>query len=133
MSDPLRMIAPGVGFRHYMYFNRFAVEEDGGFVLIHFGTVLRGLLTGTFSAAISKVARAALRKPILDYLGGQGTIGDPPPDWPAPQVSTLEIADVILMSRHSDMADTAIFATSLGAAIETARRVMEERKSNPET
>jgi len=53
-----------------MFFNRFAVENDGGFVLIHFGLVNKqNAVVDSYSTAISAMELELQEKLFNDYLG----------------------------------------------------------------
>src|SRR5437667_7927361 len=113
-------------FRRLMFFNRFAVENDGGFVLIHFGLVNKqNAVVDSYSTAISAVELEQHEKLFNDYLGKQGTMLEEPPIWVPPAANKIELSNHIVMARHGQMAETGLFFLSFWAAM------MESKQPNP--
>ena len=114
------------GFRRLMFFNRFAVENDGGFVLIHFGLVNKqNAVVDSYSTAISAMELEQHEKAFDDYLGKQGTMLEEPPSWQPPVANKTELANHIVMARHGPLTETALFLVSFWAAM------MESKQPNP--
>src|SRR5437773_1381267 len=87
----LGMAIQASGFRRFMYFNRFAVDRDEGFVHIHLGNVNKtNALVDSYCAVISELELALLKKSTMDYLGQQGALLDPPPVWQPPAATVTE-------------------------------------------
>lgn len=106
-----------------MYFNRFAVERDEGFVQVHFGLVNKtNGLADCYSTAISELELLALKKTSMDYLGGQGTLLDAPPPWQPPVATRMELANHMVMARHGPIAEIAFYSFSFWAALMEAKK-----------
>jgi hypothetical protein len=121
---------PTTGFRRFMFFNRFAVDRDDGFVHIQFGCVNKAnALIDAYATAISELELAGLRKSTMDYLGGQGTLLDAPPLWQPPASITTELANHIVMARHGNLAETVFYCFSFWSALEASKRAAALRET----
>ena len=105
-----------------MFFNRFAVEREGGFVRILFGDVnAANVLLDSYATVISELELKALKPSTMAYLGGQGALLDAPPLWqPATPIKT-EVANHIVMARHGPIAETIFYSFSFWSAVQAAQ------------
>src|SRR5437867_6030991 len=82
IKEGLGIAVATTGFRRFMFFNRFAVEREEGFVRIVFGNVNKAnVLLDSYSTVISELELESLRPTTMAYLGAQGALHDPPPPW----------------------------------------------------
>jgi hypothetical protein len=127
-KDALQIVLPTTGFRRLMLFNRFAVERDMGFVIIHFGLVNKqNFLLDSYGSAISEADLLSQRKNCMDYLGGQGAMGEQPASWQPPSEERVEVANHITMAHQGQIAETVLFSISLWSAIMELKKVKAER------
>lgn len=118
-----------------MFFNRFAIEREDSFVLVHFGYVNKaGTLVDSYSTAISELEVALLRKTTMEYLGKQGTLLEAPPTWQAPASARIELANHIVMAHHGRIAETVLYSFSHWSALEEAKKraLAREPKKSPD-
>ncbi len=119
----LQITLPTTGFKRSMLFNRFAVEREDGFVLIHFGLVSKqNAQVDSYSAAISELELLNQKKTTMDYLGRQGTLGEEPPSWQPPTEKKIELVNHIVMAHHGPIAETAFFGFSFWSAMMESRK-----------
>jgi len=126
---------PRTGFKRFMFFNRFTIEREDAFVLIHFGFVNKaGTLGNAYSTAISELELLSLKKSTMDYLGKQGTLLDPPPSWQAPASTPVDLANHIVMAHFGKIAETVLYSFSNWSALEETRKqaAAQQAKKNPE-
>jgi hypothetical protein len=106
-----------------MLFNRYAVEREDSFVLLHFGFVNKaGTLVDTYSTAISELEVEHLRRTMMEYLGRQGTLLEPPPMWHAAASTRIDLSNHIVMAHHGKVAETVLYSFSHWSALEEARK-----------
>ena len=120
------------GFRRFMFFNRFAVEREEGFVCIFFGHVNKtNLLLDSYATVISAVELESLRRPTMDYLGGQGTLLDAPPPWQPTTAIPTEVANHMVMARHGPVAETSFYSFSFWSAVQATQRAVTRDAKKP--
>ena len=135
-QDSMGIAVPTTGFRRFMFFNRFAVDRDDGFVHIQFGYVSKtNALVDTYATAISELELAALRQPTMSYLGGQGMLLDAPALWQPPAAIPTELANHMVMARHGNLAETLFYSFSFWSALDASKRaaaLREAKKAQPD-
>ncbi len=113
-----------------MYFNRFAVEREDGFVRIQFACLNQAnVLLDSYGTAISEMELNSMKKATMDYLGGQGTLLDAPPKWQPVGAMATEVSNHIIMAHHGPIAETILYSFSFWAALEESKRAREPMKS----
>src|SRR6267142_3301298 len=96
----LGIALPTAGFRRFMFFNRFAVEREEGFVHVHFGLITKASsLADAYSTAISELELSMMRPEMMSFLGSSGPLLEAPPPWQPPAIGT-EVANHMVMARH---------------------------------
>src|ERR1039457_4715744 len=124
---------PTTGFRRFMFFNRFCVEREEGFVQIHFGLVNKAnALVDSYSTAISELELVQLKGGLMDYLGRQGALLEAPPLWQAPAVTRVELANHLVMAHHGQIAETVLYSFSFWSAMEEAKKVLSAKAAKKE-
>jgi hypothetical protein len=115
---------PTTGFRRFMFFNRFAVEREDGFVRILFGNVNKAnMLLDSYATVISEIELEPLRQSTMNYLGGQGALLEAPPAWQPPAPMVTELANHFVMARHGPIAETSFYSFSFWSALQAARQM----------
>jgi hypothetical protein len=126
---------PTTGFRRFMFFNRFAVEREEGFVRIFFGNVSKSnVQLDAYATVISELELEALRQSSMDYLGTQGALLDPPASWQPGTSTPTELSNHFVMARHGPIAETSFYCFSFWSALQATRRAAAtaERKQAAE-
>ncbi|MBU6402481.1 MAG: hypothetical protein KGS61_19345 [Verrucomicrobia bacterium] len=130
-KDAVGIAVPTTGFRRFMFFNRFTVEREEGFVRILFGNVNKAnVLQDAYGTVISEMELEVLKPSTMDYLGAQGTLLDAPTLWqPAGPIPT-EVANHMVMARHGSIAETILYSISFCSALALSREasVQEPKK-----
>jgi len=122
-KSELGIAVPTTGFRRFMFFNRFAVEREEGFVRILFGNVSKAnVLLDSYATVISELELGALRQSTMDYLGGQGTLLEAPPAWQPATTMPTELANHFVMARHGPIAEICFYSFSFWSALQATRR-----------
>lgn len=117
------MALPTTGFRRFMFFNRFAVEREEGFVQIHLGMVNKaGTLADSYSAVMAEAELGRLRKSTMEYLGRQGALLEAPPPWQAPAATKVELANHFVMAQYGQVTETIFYAFSHWSALNAAKQ-----------
>ncbi len=117
---------PTTGFKHLMFFNRFAVDHDEEFVFIHFGHVNKlNAQADAYSVAIAKIEVSNLRKSSMEFLGKQGSLGLEPPLWQPISEKRVELVNHINFARHGGIAETVLSSFSFWGVM------AEQKKSKP--
>jgi len=120
---------PLKGFRRYLFFNRFAVERDQDHTTIHFGLLSKsGAFVHSYSTIIFNAELEAMRKTVMDYLGGQGSLGDPPPAWQPSSVEAVEVCSHMVLAHHGPIAETICHIVSYWGMIDVARKLAKPEK-----
>lgn len=102
-----------------MFFNRFAVEREEGFVRISFGNVNKAsVLLDSYATVISELELEPLRQSTMDYLGSQGTLLDPPSLWQPTSPMPTDLANHFVMARHGPIAETSLYSFSFWSALQ---------------
>ena len=128
----LGIVVPATGFRRFMFFNRFAVEREEGFVRISFGNVNKAnVLLDSYAAVIAELELEVLRESTMTYLGSQGALLEAPPPWQPTAPMTTEVANHIVMARHGPIAETILYSFSFWAAIKVSRSAVERAPKKP--
>ena len=115
----LEIRLPKGGYPKTMFFNRFRVEREDGFCIVHFGLVASsGLLQDYYCCVLPHQTLQENEKSLVGYLG---KIGEPKEKCPAGWQGVIagqkaEVADIISMSLRSDMAETSFCVFSMTAA-----------------
>jgi hypothetical protein len=131
-QEGLSIAVPRAGFRRFLFFNRFAVEREQGFVHIKFGNVNKAnVLVDSYALVISELELAALRQSSMDYLGAQGSLQEAPPPWQPTGSMITEIANHFVMARHASIAETIFYSFSLWSAVEAAKRAASADGKKP--
>lgn len=89
-----------------MFFNRFRVEPDEGFCVVHFGLLSKaGLLLDSYSCSVPPQTLQRNREALLGYLARVGSPKEKTPlAWQGPPVGqTLQVADIIGVTLSDDM------------------------------
>jgi len=129
-KDTLGITVPTTGFRRFMFFNRFTVDRDDGFVHIQFGYVSKtNALVDTYATAISEFELDTLRGSTMSYLGSQGTLLDAPPLWQPPVAIPSELANHMVMARHGNLAETIFYSFSFWSALDATKRAATLREA----
>ncbi len=134
--EGMSVVVPTTGYRRFLFFNRFSVEREDGFVHMQFGFVNKlNLLVDSYATVISEPELAVLRKSTIDYLGSHGTLLEAPPTWQPTAPMLTEVANHIVMSRHGGVAEIIFYSFSFWSAVDAARRaaLLKEAKQAPET
>lgn len=114
---------PTAGFRRFMFFNRFAVERDEGFVRISFGNLNKAnVLLDSYATVISELELEPLRASTMAYLGGQGTLLESPPPWQPTSPMITEVANHLVLARHGSIAETIFYSYSFWSAVQATQR-----------
>lgn len=113
-SKPIFQVTlPTTGFKHLMFFNRFAVDREDEFVFIHFGHINRlNAQADAYSIAIAKIEVLNLKKSSMDFLGKQGSLGVEPPLWQPISEKRVELVNHINFARHGGIAETVLSSFS---------------------
>lgn len=128
----LGIAVPTTGFRRFMYFNRFAVDREEGFVRISFGNVNKAnALLDSYATVISALELESLRQSTMNYLGGHGTLLDAPPIWQPPAPMPAEVANHIIMARHGPIAETIFYSFSFWSALQATQRAASKDPKKP--
>ncbi len=130
-KDGLGIAVPTTGFRRFMFFNRFAVEREDGFVRILFGNVNKAsMLQDSYATAISEEELESLRASTMAYLGSQGTLLEAPPPWQPTAPIGTELANHLVMARHGSIAETSFYCFSFWSALTASQgaAALEARK-----
>ena len=114
----LEIRLPKGGYPKTMFFNRFRVERDHDFCLVHFGLVTSsGVIADRYSCLFPRQTLEHNQKSLLDYLG---RVGQPkqkaPPAWQVPASQNVDMVDIVFMAIRENLAETSLFAFSLIAA-----------------
>jgi hypothetical protein len=110
---------PKSGYPKTMFFNRFRVEREEEFCLVHFGLVsAAGLLLDHFSSVFPRQTLEHNQESLLDYLE---RLGQPkqkaPPAWQgALPGQGADVVDIVSMAFRNNMAETCLCIFSLTAA-----------------
>ncbi len=122
-KDDLGIAVPTTGFRRFMFFNRFAVEREQGFVRIFFAHLNKAnVLLDSYATAISEVELEALRASTMSYLGAQGTLLEEPPPWQPATPMPTEVANHFVMARHGPVAETSFYCVSFWSVLQATQR-----------
>lgn len=128
----LGIAVPTTGFRRFMFFNRFTVEREDGFVRIMFGNVNKAnALLDSYATVISELELAPLKPSTMDYLGSQGALLDPPPLWQPTGPMTTEVANHLVMARHGPIAETLFYSFSFWSAVQATQRAAARDPKKP--
>lgn len=131
-KDGLGIAVPTTGFRRFMFFNRFAVERQEGFVRILFGNVNNAsALQDSYGTVISETELETLRASTMAYLGGQGTLLEAPPLWQPTAPIGTELANHMVMARHGPVAETIFYSFSFWSALEASQRAAVREAKKP--
>jgi hypothetical protein len=114
---------PSGGFRKYMFFNRFHIEREQGFVFVQFGLASSSGLLDSYSCVLSDETLLQNRDRLTAYLG---RIGQPSEDRPlpwkgAPVDREVDVIDSISMACADKTAESCLHSLSLIAASKTRR------------
>jgi hypothetical protein len=125
----LEVELPHDGFRKAMFFNRFRVDKEPGFLLVQFGLVVASDLMDSYSCILPEEALKSNQDSLIQYLNRMGrTEKSNPMPWkgmsPSPQT---DVADVIAMAWRNQLAETCLYAFSLAAATRFSRALGSER------
>jgi len=122
-KSALQIAVQTTGFRRFMFFNRFTVEREEGFVRISFGIVNNAnVLLDSYATVISELELEPLRSSTMLYLGGQGTLLEPPPPWQPTTPMQTEVANHFVMARHGPIAETIFYSFSFWSALQATQR-----------
>lgn len=129
----LEIRLPKSGFPKTMFFNRFKVERDEGFRVVHFGLVSNsGVILDRYSCVFPRQTLDHNQKPLIEYLG---RVGQPaqkaPPTWQVPAAEVVNVVDIVSMAIREDLAETGLFAFSLVAASAFKGATVEPLEAQP--
>jgi hypothetical protein len=131
-KDGLGIAVPTTGFRRFVFFNRFAVEREDGFVHIMFGNVNKAnVLQDAYGTVISEAELESLRASTMAYLGAQGTLLEAPPVWQPTVPIGTELANHMVMARHGSIAETIFYSFSFWSALDASRRAAAPEAKKP--
>jgi hypothetical protein len=107
---------PRGNYPKVMYFNRFRVDKEDGFSVVHFGLVgASGLIQDYYCCVFMSETLKQNKQSLVDYLTKLGALkGDLPTVW---QVALpghkTEVADIISMAHRSGIAEIGLSIFSL--------------------
>jgi hypothetical protein len=131
-KEALGIAMPTTGFRRFMFFNRFTVEREQGFVRIAFGNVDKAnVLFDSYATVISETELASLKPTTMAYLGAQGTLLDEPPLWQPTAPTATEVANHFVMARHGSVAETGFYCFSFWSAVQATQRAVARDPKSP--
>ena len=102
-----------------MFFNRFRLEREEDFCILHFGFVSSsGVLMDRYSCVLPRQTLEQNQNSLVTYLGriGQPNIKSPALSQGVPPAEKIDVADTISMAFRDDMAETCFALFSLTAA-----------------
>ena len=115
------VILPDDGYPKRMYFNRFRVHREDGFLVVHFGMDSAEGILDHFSGTISQFALEQGKLPLIDYLNRMGQPKEKPAAWNKTfAINGVAPFDGVCMANQSDVAETALFLYSLTAGLRMA-------------
>lgn len=114
----LEIRLPQSGYAKTMLFNRFRVEREEGFCVVHFGLVSKGgLLLDYYSCVLPRRTLEENHGRLLDYLERIGPAKEKLTAWQgAVAGQTPHVADTVSMAFTGDTAETCFGVFSLVAA-----------------
>jgi hypothetical protein len=131
-KEGLGIAVPTTGFRRFMFFNRFAVEREEGFVRILFGNMNKAnVLLDSYSTVISELELEPLKPSTMAYLGAQGMLLDAPALWQPTSPMTTEVANHLVMARHGPIAETIFYSFSFWSALQATQRAAARDPKKP--
>jgi hypothetical protein len=123
---------PDKGFRKMMFFNRFRVEREDGFFIIHFGHMSSsGLLLDSYCTVLAPDALKNNRDSVLAYLNRIGQPKAAQPPWQGlVSGQRSDVADIIAMAGRQEVGETCfgvfpMFVGSRMAASEAAGKTFD--------
>jgi len=108
---------PQNGFPRTMFFTRFKVERNTGFVVVQFGLVASGMKDG-YACLLPNETLLQNKQSLLDYLNRLGRAqqkADSSWEGLSGEVRA-DVADVITMAHRGEIAETCLFVFSLTTA-----------------
>lgn len=101
-----------------MFFNRFRVEKEDGFVIVSYGLVTSsGVLMDTYCCVLTNEALENNKRALLEYYGRTGDPKTQAVPWQGtPTPNKSDVVDVVAMTAHGQHAETGLVAFSHVAA-----------------
>jgi hypothetical protein len=115
---------PKTGFGRTMFFNRFRVDHEKDFCLVHFGLMSgSGMLVEQYCVFFSRETLERHKKALVPYLERIGLPKETaPPAWQGPlAVDKVDVVDIVNVAFRGDVAEIALCIVSLNAVAMQAR------------
>jgi hypothetical protein len=120
---------PDSGFPKCMFFNRFRVQRDRDFLLLHFGldSNTEGILDH-YTCLISHDALEQNKNSVIEYLSRSPRAKEKPPVWnKSLPVDRVDAFDIISMSYYKGVAETVLSLYPLTVASRIANEGAAEQ------
>jgi hypothetical protein len=126
---------PKTGYAKTMYFNRFRVENEDGFFMLHFGLVGKSaVILDSYACVIPQKAIEHQRDNLLGYLNRMGLPKVSATHKWQPPLSvgqTAQLADIISMAYSNDIAETTFSTFSMCTAVQMRRENDDSLEAQP--